>query len=106
MGGDELGGGTACGGDAVILERICQTFRASLPDHLAAVQGALWEGDAPRLREARPQCIHQLRGRHRILVDAPCTASGVVRRHPDIKWLRRKSDVASFGRQPRIEVCA
>ncbi len=30
----------------------------------------------------------------RILLDAPCTASGVVRRHPDIKWLRRESDVA------------
>ena len=29
----------------------------------------------------------------RILLDAPCTASGVVKRHPDIKWLRRASDV-------------
>lgn len=28
----------------------------------------------------------------RILVDAPCTASGIVRRHPDIRWLRRKED--------------
>ena len=35
----------------------------------------------------------------RILADVPCTASGVVRRHPDIKWLRRKSDVASFAAQ-------
>jgi 16S rRNA (cytosine967-C5)-methyltransferase len=33
----------------------------------------------------------------RILIDAPCTASGVVRRHPDIKWLRRESDIASFA---------
>lgn len=30
----------------------------------------------------------------RILADVPCTASGVVRRHPDIAWLRRESDVA------------
>jgi 16S rRNA (cytosine967-C5)-methyltransferase len=30
----------------------------------------------------------------RILADVPCTASGVVRRHPDIKWLRRPSDIA------------
>ena len=37
----------------------------------------------------------------RILVDAPCTASGVVRRHPDGKWLRRESDVASFVEQQR-----
>ena len=35
----------------------------------------------------------------RILCDAPCTASGVVKRHPDIKWLRRESDVASFAQQ-------
>ena len=35
----------------------------------------------------------------RILVDVPCTASGVVRRHPDGKWLRRARDVASFGAQ-------
>jgi 16S rRNA (cytosine967-C5)-methyltransferase len=34
----------------------------------------------------------------RILLDAPCSASGVVRRHPDIKWLRRDTDLAGFGR--------
>ena len=37
----------------------------------------------------------------RILADVPCTASGIVRRHPDGKWLRRKSDLASFGAQQR-----
>ena len=37
----------------------------------------------------------------RILADVPCTASGVVRRHPDIKWLRRESDVAGFVEQQR-----
>jgi 16S rRNA (cytosine967-C5)-methyltransferase len=35
----------------------------------------------------------------RILADVPCTASGIVRRHPDVKWLRRKTDVASFAAQ-------
>jgi 16S rRNA (cytosine967-C5)-methyltransferase len=35
---------------------------------------------------------------HRILLDAPCSASGVVRRHPDIKWRRREGDIAEFGR--------
>src|SRR5205085_10033243 len=35
----------------------------------------------------------------RILLDAPCTASGVVRRHPDGKWLRRESDIDAFGAQ-------
>lgn len=34
----------------------------------------------------------------RILADVPCTASGVVRRHPDGKWLRRESDIAGFAR--------
>ena len=29
----------------------------------------------------------------RILVDAPCSGTGVIRRHPDIKWLRRKGDI-------------
>ena len=33
----------------------------------------------------------------RILADVPCSASGVVRRHPDAKWLRRESDVAGFA---------
>ena len=32
----------------------------------------------------------------RILADVPCSASGVVRRHPDIKWLRRPSDIIQF----------
>lgn len=35
----------------------------------------------------------------RILADVPCTASGIVRRHVDIKWLRREADIASFTRQ-------
>jgi len=34
-----------------------------------------------------------------VLADVPCTASGVVRRHPDSKWLRRDADIASFSRQ-------
>jgi 16S rRNA (cytosine967-C5)-methyltransferase len=35
----------------------------------------------------------------RILADVPCSASGVVRRHPDIKWLRRLGDIESFAVQ-------
>lgn len=34
----------------------------------------------------------------RILLDAPCTASGIVRRHPDIPWSRRPDDVALLAR--------
>ncbi|WP_171940672.1 16S rRNA (cytosine(967)-C(5))-methyltransferase RsmB [Herbaspirillum rubrisubalbicans] len=33
----------------------------------------------------------------RILADVPCTASGIVRRHPDIRWLRRKTDTAQLA---------
>jgi len=33
----------------------------------------------------------------RILADVPCTASGIVRRHPDIRWLRRKADSAQLA---------
>ena len=32
----------------------------------------------------------------RILIDAPCSASGVIRRHPDIKSLRRESDIQTL----------
>lgn len=35
----------------------------------------------------------------RILADVPCSASGVVRRHPDIKWLRRPQDIDRFAEQ-------
>ncbi|MEN6585962.1 MAG: 16S rRNA (cytosine(967)-C(5))-methyltransferase RsmB [Sulfuricella sp.] len=38
----------------------------------------------------------------RILADVPCSASGVVRRHPDIKWLRRESDIAQFAAQQAV----
>lgn len=34
-----------------------------------------------------------------ILLDAPCTASGIVRRHPDVRWLRRASDVGQLAAQ-------
>lgn len=33
-----------------------------------------------------------------ILLDAPCTASGIVRRHPDVRWLRRETDIAQLAR--------
>ena len=60
----------ACGGDAAILEKICQVLRARLPDHLTAVQDALRERDAVRLREA----AHKLCG----MVAAFSTVAGAV----------------------------
>jgi two-component system, sensor histidine kinase and response regulator len=60
----------ACGGDAAILDKICQAFRARLPDHLRAVQDALRERDTLRLREA----AHKLCG----MVAAFSTVAGEV----------------------------
>lgn len=39
------------------------------------------------------------RGFDRVLADVPCSGSGVARRHPDIKWLRRASDVRAFAQR-------
>ncbi len=65
------------------LERLGLSARLVAAD--AATPGGWWNGDPYE----------------RILADVPCTASGVVRRHPDIKWLRRESDVAGFVAQQR-----
>jgi 16S rRNA (cytosine967-C5)-methyltransferase len=54
----------------------------------------LIEGDA-----GTPEAWWDGRPFDRILLDVPCTASGVVRRHPDGKWRHRPTDVARFGRE-------
>lgn len=42
-------------------------------------------------------------GYQRILLDVPCSATGVIRRHPDIKWLRRVADIDQLrARQARM----
>jgi len=74
----------ACGGDAGILENICQAFRTRLPDHLTAVQGALRDGDTTRLREAS----HKLCG----MVAAFSTVAGGV-----------ASDVEDLAAQGQID---
>ena len=52
----------------------------------------LIEGDAER-----PEQWWDRKSFERILLDVPCSATGVIRRHPDIKLLRRASDVASLA---------
>jgi HPt (histidine-containing phosphotransfer) domain-containing protein len=76
----------ACGGDAAILEKICQVFQTSLPSHLAAVQDALRERDAPRLREA----AHKICG----VISAFSTVAGGV-----------ASDLEDHAAQGRLEEC-
>lgn len=46
---------------------------------------------------ARPQDWWDGQPYDRILLDAPCSATGVIRRHPDIKWLRRDSDITNLA---------
>lgn len=74
--------------DAARLERVRENLtRAGLSaDTLAADAGepeSWWDGQPFDL----------------ILLDAPCSATGVIRRHPDIKRLRRPDDIAALARQ-------
>jgi 16S rRNA (cytosine967-C5)-methyltransferase len=55
---------------------------------------------------AQPRAWWDGRPYDRILADVPCSASGVVRRHPDVKWLRRAGDVGRFAAQARAIVAA
>lgn len=45
--------------------------------------------------------LENMQGWDGILLDAPCTASGIGRRHPDIRWLRRSSDVMQLAAEQR-----
>ena len=72
--------------DAGRLERVRENLsRLGLPAHVVAADvrdpGTFWDG--------RPF--------ERILVDAPCSGTGVIRRHPDIKLLRRPEDIPTFA---------
>lgn len=58
------------------------------------LKATLITGDA-----ASPPAALQPASFDRILVDAPCSASGVIRRHPDVKLLRRESDIAPLANQ-------
>jgi len=58
------------------------------------LQAELVQGDA-----AQPSAWWDGETFDRILADVPCSASGVVRRHPDIRWLRRPEDIVGFAAQ-------
>ncbi|HEY3075434.1 MAG TPA: 16S rRNA (cytosine(967)-C(5))-methyltransferase RsmB [Burkholderiales bacterium] len=55
---------------------------------------------------SRPEQWWDGRPFHRILADVPCSASGIARRHPDAKWLRRASDLAAFAERQRAILAA
>ena len=75
------------------------TRLARVQDNLdrLGVKARLVQGDA-----ARPETWWDGRPFDRILADVPCSASGVTRRNPDIKWLRRPDDIAGFARQQAV----
>lgn len=77
---------TALDIDARRCERIAQNLqRLGLQAHIVV-------GDA-----SRPKAWWDGRLYDGILLDAPCTASGIVRRHPDVRWLRRPTDIAQLA---------
>ena len=82
---------TALDVDATRLARVQENL-----DRLR-LAATLIEGDA-----ARPDAWWDGRPFDRILADVPCSASGVVRRNPDIKWLRRPDDIAQFSAQQAV----
>ena len=73
--------------DAARCERIHQNLRR------LSVQADVRQADA-----GRPDIWWDGRPFDAILLDAPCTASGIVRRHPDVRWLRRPEDSAQLAR--------
>lgn len=58
------------------------------------LRAALQTGDA-----AQPETWWDGRPFNRILLDVPCSATGVIRRHPDIKLLRRAEDIPALARR-------
>ena len=73
-----------------------QRLRENL--HRIGGQARIVVGDA-----AAPEDWFRGEAYDRILVDAPCSATGVIRRHPDIKLLRRESDIMPLlARQARM----
>jgi 16S rRNA (cytosine967-C5)-methyltransferase len=78
--------------DAVRLDKLRQNLQR------LQLSATVMTGDA-----GQPQQWWDGRRFDRILLDAPCSASGVIRRHPDIKLLRRNSDIDQFaGYQARL----
>jgi 16S rRNA (cytosine967-C5)-methyltransferase len=53
-----------------------------------------------------PQGWHDARPFDRILLDVPCSATGVIRRHPDIKVLRRSRDIPALARRQSAMLAA
>jgi 16S rRNA (cytosine967-C5)-methyltransferase len=91
---------TALDNDPLRLDKVRQTLQRLAPTFASAVP------HAPQpLVELKTANANQTdkwwdgQAFDRIVLDAPCSASGVVRRHPDSRWLRRASDIAALTEQ-------
>ena len=71
--------------------RRCQRIDQNL--HRLGLQAEVRVADA-----AQPSAWWDGEAFDAILLDAPCTASGIVRRHPDVRWLRRPTDSAQLSK--------
>jgi len=58
------------------------------------LEGHVLTGDASKPEEWWDQKLFD-----RILLDAPCSATGIIRRHPDIKYRRKENDISNFAHQ-------
>ncbi len=70
------------------------------PQRCERIHATLQRRAASRRRRFQPRWRRWWDGRlftAQVLLDAPCTASGIVRRHPDVPWLRRASDVPQLA---------
>ena len=59
--------------------------------------GAVWGAHVLAADAGDPESWWDGRPFDRILLDAPCSASGIVRRHPDVLWHRQRRDIATFS---------
>jgi 16S rRNA (cytosine967-C5)-methyltransferase len=79
--------------DATRLERVGQNLQRLGLDGPGVTLQCADAADVPSWWDGKPFDA--------VLADVPCTASGVVRRHPDIRWLRREADIQRTAAQQR-----
>jgi 16S rRNA (cytosine967-C5)-methyltransferase len=88
--------------DAQRLDRVADNLqRLNLPWPPAADTAQAADGGRTELRVADARAVQTWwdgRPFDAVLLDAPCSASGIVRRQPDARWLRRDSDIAALVR--------
>ena len=83
---------TALDVDALRVQRVRETLDRLKLTKVAAM-GRSYEAKVITGDGRKPDAWWDKQSFDRILIDAPCSGTGVIRRHPDIKWLRRPVDI-------------